>query len=133
MCHVTPDSFIRVTQLIHICKMTPLYLHKIMPPQRVAVCCSVLQRVAVCCYSCVRVHKVMLSQRVAMCCSVLQRVAVCCSSCARVHTMMPPCISHVSHHTYPIIRVTCLMSYVSCHRSHVTGLIHKYAVTSLHV
>jgi hypothetical protein len=39
--------------------------------QRVAACCSVLQRVALVCCS--------VSQRVAACCSVLQRVAACCS------------------------------------------------------
>ena len=65
--------------------------------QRVAACCSVLQRVApsetlqkqhyrvsVLCQSTIRSCCCSVLQRVAACCSVLQRVAACCSGLQRV-------------------------------------------------
>ena len=61
-----------------------LYLYSVL--QRVAACCSVLQRVAVIyvCFTCRGEDKWVSSicnvlQCVAVCCNVLQCVAVCCS------------------------------------------------------
>ena len=55
-------------------------------PQKVPVCCSVLQRVAACCSG---------LQCVAVCCSVLQRVAVCCSvaQCVAVCCSVLQCVA----------------------------------------
>jgi len=69
--------------------------------QRVAACCSVLQRVAVltyCTYLSDGAYAVCrgVMQCVAACCSVLQRVAVCCSVltyCTYLATELMQCVA----------------------------------------